>query len=81
LRDKRIYAINIPELVERTVDGGKISYKDYAMKPDDYARLLKRYTTELIINVIAPRLRKEDFLERISIANKNGIKKYMIFIC
>lgn len=78
LSDRRIDAINIPDLIERSVNRGKVNYNDYAMKPEQYADLLKRYGKEIIINAISPRMHKEEFVDRILTAYENGIKNYIV---
>ena len=63
LGDKRILAINIPELINRREGEGGVVYSPATIPPEEYAMLVAEYK-ESIVNVIAPRLRKEDFLAR-----------------
>jgi hypothetical protein len=63
LQDKRIRAINIPELINRRESERGVVYSPATIPPEEYAMLVAEYK-EPIVNVIAPRLRKEDFLAR-----------------
>jgi len=61
--DGRIAAINIPELINRREEGGKVNYSPATIPPEEYALAIAEYI-EPIVNLIAPRLPKEDFLRR-----------------
>ncbi len=63
LQDKRILAINIPELINRREGEGGVVYSPATIPPEEYAMLVAEYK-ESIVNVIAPRLKKEEFLAR-----------------
>jgi hypothetical protein len=61
--DGRIAAINIPELINRREEGGKVHYSPATIPPEEYALAIAEYV-EPIVNLIAPRLPREDFLTR-----------------
>jgi hypothetical protein len=63
LKDNRILAINIPELINRREAQGGVLYSPATIPPEEYAMLVGEYK-ESIVNVIAPRLSKGDFLAR-----------------
>jgi hypothetical protein len=63
LKDKRILAINIPELINRRESEAGVVYSPATIPPEEYAMLVAEYK-ESIVNVIAPRLGKVDFLTR-----------------
>jgi hypothetical protein len=63
LHDRRIEAVNIPELINRRSEGEKVHYSPATIPPEEYAMMIRDYK-ESIVNVIAPRLSKEDFLRR-----------------
>jgi hypothetical protein len=63
LADSRITAINIPELINRRESGGQTVYSPATIPPEEYAMMIKDHK-EGIVNVVAPRLEKEDFLGR-----------------
>lgn len=63
LHDSRIAAINIPELMNRREEGGRVLYSAATFPPEDYAMMITNYK-EPIVNIIAPRLSKEEFLRR-----------------
>jgi len=63
LNDSRIAAINIPELINRGAAGGPNSYSPATIPPEDYAMMI-RERKEGIVNIIAPRLEKREFLRR-----------------
>ena len=63
LHDSRIAAINIPELVNRRKDQGRAHYSPATIPPEEYAMMIKDYK-ESIVNIIAPRLAKDEFLSR-----------------
>ena len=63
LHDSRITAINVPELVNRREQKGRVHYSPATIPPEEYALMIKEYK-ESIVNVIAPRLPKEEFLRR-----------------
>ena len=63
LQEGRISAINIPELMARREEGGRDRYTPRTIPPEEYAIMIKDYK-EPIVNVIVPRLAKEDFLAR-----------------
>lgn len=63
LEDRRIAAINIPELMARREAKGKVHYSPTTMPPEEYAVMIRDYK-EPIVNVVAPRLAKSEFLAR-----------------
>ena len=63
LHDGRIDAVNIPELMTRRKTGGQVSYSPTTIPPEEYALMIKEYK-EPMVNIIAPRLPKEEFLGR-----------------
>ena len=64
LHDSRIAAINIPELISRREQKGRVQYYPATIPPEEYAMLIKEYK-EAIVNIIAPRLKKQDFATRV----------------
>ncbi len=64
LRDSRIVAINIPELTNRKEQKWQVLYSPVTIPPEEYAMLIKEYK-ETIVNIIAPRLKKQDFATRV----------------
>ena len=64
LRDGRIEAINIPELMTRRRAGGRVHYSPTTIPPEEYALMIKEYK-EPVVNLIAPRIPKEELLVRI----------------
>ena len=62
LRDKRIDAVNVPELTRRH-EGKHVRYSPVTIPPEEYALMVKEYK-EAVVNVIAPRLPMEEFLRR-----------------
>jgi len=63
LHDSRIAAINVPELINRRKDRERAHYSPATIPPEDYAMMIKDYK-ESIVNIIAPRLTKDEFLKR-----------------
>jgi len=63
LNDTRIAAINIPELINRGALGAPNAYSLATIPPEDYAMMI-RERKEGIVNIIAPRLKREEFLRR-----------------
>jgi 5,10-methylenetetrahydrofolate reductase len=64
LGDDRITAINVPELLTRSRGRGRVHYSPATIPPEEYAMMIKDYK-EAVVNVIAPRLGREEFLLRI----------------
>ena len=60
LEDVWIDAINIPELMTRKEEGGLVLYSPTTIPPEEYALMIKD-SKEPIVNVIAPRLPREEF--------------------
>jgi hypothetical protein len=76
--DGRIAAINIPELINRREEGGKVHYSPATIPPEEYALAIAEYM-EPIVNLIAPRLPKEEFLRRTKrILNDYGIPNLVV---
>jgi len=63
LHDPRIAAINIPELINRRKERERAHYSPATIPPEEYAMMIKDYK-ESIVNIIAPRLTKDEFLKR-----------------
>jgi hypothetical protein len=63
LGDKRIAAINIPELIRRKEEQGRVIYSPATIPPEEYAMMIKD-AKESIVNIIAPRLEQSAFLRR-----------------
>lgn len=61
--EKRIVAINVPELIKRKSEDGRVQYSPATIPPEEYAMMIKDYK-ESIVNIISPRLEKEEFLRR-----------------
>ncbi len=64
LHDHRIAAINVPELINRREQSGRVHYSPATIPPEEYALLIKEYK-ESIVNIIAPRLTRVEFVERL----------------
>ena len=62
LGDRRISAINVPELTRRQ-EGKHLRYVPVTIPPEEYALMIKEYK-ESVVNVIAPRLTRDEFLAR-----------------
>ncbi len=78
LHDTRIDAINIPELINRKEQDGHPVYSPATIPPEEYAMLIKGYK-ESIVNMIAPRLGKEDFLARANrVLNEYGVPNLVV---
>jgi hypothetical protein len=63
LHDKRIAAINIPELINRRLERGKVVYSPATIPPEEYAMMIRDYK-EPIVNLIVPRMERGAFLGR-----------------
>ena len=63
LHDSRISAINVPELINRKEEMGRPHYSPATIPPEDYAIMIKEYK-EPIVNMITPRLPRDEFLHR-----------------
>lgn len=72
LQDKRIDAINIPELMERKETNGEVTYVPTTIPPEEYAAIIGG-SKEKIANIVAPRLLQRDFIKRV-----RGLEKYDI---
>lgn len=78
LGDERIAAVNIPELFNRTRGEGTGAYSPATIPPEEYALLIKE-SKEPIVNFVAPRLEREEFLNRASRAiNEYGIPNLVV---
>ena len=62
LGDSRIDAVNVPELMRR-IDGRHVHYSPVTIPPEEYAMMIKEYK-ESVVNIIAPRLPRDEFLRR-----------------
>ena len=63
LNDSRIAAINVPELINRRETRGRAVYSPSTIPPEQNALMIKDYK-ESIVNIVTPRLEKEEFLAR-----------------
>lgn len=63
LHDDRIAAINVPELTTRRKERGMVHYSPATIPPEEYALMIRDYK-EAVVNIVAPRLAKEEFLRR-----------------
>jgi 5,10-methylenetetrahydrofolate reductase len=63
LAEPRVAAVNIPELVNRREGKGGVSYSPATIPPEEYALLL-RGRKEAIVDIIAPRLPRDQFVAR-----------------
>ena len=65
LKDSRIAAINIPELMKR-VEGkdGDLCYSPVTIPPEEYALIVKE-RKEAVVNIVAPRMKRAEFLDRV----------------
>jgi len=63
LHDSRIAAINVPELVNMKRERKQTHYSPATIPPEEYAMMIKDHK-ESIVNIIAPRLAKDEFLRR-----------------
>jgi hypothetical protein len=63
LSDRRIAAINIPELINRRKEQNRTLYSPATIPPEEYAMMIKDLK-ESIVNIISPRLDKEEFEKR-----------------
>lgn len=79
LKDGRIAAINIPELVKR-VEGkdGDLYYSPVTIPPEEYA-LMIRERKEAVVNIVAPRMKRAEFLDRArKVVHEFGIPNLVI---
>lgn len=78
LQDKRIDAINIPELMTRRKQSGKVHYTPTTIPPEEYALMIKDYK-EPIVNLIVPRLAMGDLQKRSRrVMNEYGIRNVVL---
>ena len=63
LHDSRIAAINVPELINTRREREQAHYSPATIPPEEYAMMIKD-NKESIVNIIAPRLAKDEFLRR-----------------
>lgn len=78
LHDPRIAAINIPELTNRTEQNGGVVYSPATIPPEEYW-LLIRELKEGIVNMVAPRLERGEFLRRAhSVLHEYGIPNLVV---
>ncbi len=79
LADKRISAVNIPELIAREENEGNINYRSLNVAPEEYAKSLSHTGKEIIVNIISPRMQKDDFMHRVDTAFAGyGIKNLIV---
>lgn len=77
LHDRRIDAINIPELMERREADGLVSYIPTTITPEEYAALIGG-SKEKVVNMVAPRLAPEQFTRRVSNLASYGIRDLVV---
>jgi 5,10-methylenetetrahydrofolate reductase len=78
MHDRRIDAINIPELINRRESGGNVHYSPATIPPEEYALFVREYK-EPIVNMIAPRLTREAFRNRVDRAlEEYGVKDIIL---
>ena len=63
LNDPRISAINVPELINRRDEKGRVNYSPATIPPEEYALMIREHK-ESIVNLVVPRLPREEFLIR-----------------
>ncbi len=63
LDDSRIAAINVPELMNRREVKGGVHYSPATIPPEEYALMIKE-RKNAIVNIVAPRLSREEFRMR-----------------
>ena len=74
MQERRIDAINIPELINRRESDGHVHYSPATILPEEYALLVREYK-EPVVNIIAPRLTRDAFQRRVHRLLKDyGIK-------
>ncbi|HMF33150.1 MAG TPA: hypothetical protein VKK79_17120 [Candidatus Lokiarchaeia archaeon] len=78
LDEPRIDAFNVPEIIERKEFEGTVTYNQLRVNAEDYASLIQSKDKEAIVNVIAPRMQRENFSERVSNILDNGIHNVVI---
>ena len=78
LQDSRIEAINIPELMTRRERRGRVHYSPTTIPPEEYALMIKEYK-EPIVNLIVPRLAKDQLLSRVrKIVGGYGVRNLVL---
>jgi hypothetical protein len=78
MQDRRINAINIPELINRRESDGHVHYSPATILPEEYALLVNEYK-DPIVNIIAPRLTRDAFQKRVnSLLKDYGIKSLVL---
>jgi 5,10-methylenetetrahydrofolate reductase len=63
LNESRIDAVNVPELMSRREERGGVTYSSGTIPPEEYAMMIRDYK-EPMVNIVAPRLPREEFLRR-----------------
>ena len=77
LQDKRIDAVNIPELMTRRKRGNRVHYSPTTIPPEESALMIKDYK-EPIVNFIAPRLAKDELLARVKRTFGYGVRNLVL---
>jgi 5,10-methylenetetrahydrofolate reductase len=78
LGDKRVNAINVPELFDRLEQGGGVTYAPTTILPEEYARIIGS-RKETVVNIVAPRLPKKELLARLRrISDSYGIRNAIL---
>jgi 5,10-methylenetetrahydrofolate reductase len=78
LQDSRIDAVNIPELMTRRKHDGRVHYSPTTIPPEEYALMIKGLK-EPIVNLIVPRLAKEELLKRARrVVNEYGVRNLVL---
>ncbi len=78
MHDRRIDAINIPELINRRGTSEKVQYSPATILPEEYALLVGEFK-DPIVNIIAPRMTRASFQRRVLRAvEEYGIKGFVL---
>ena len=78
LHDQRIDAVNIPELINRRETRIGVTYSPVTILAEEYALLIQKYK-EPIVNMIAPRMGREEFDQRVQrVTGEYGIDNLVI---
>ena len=77
LHDRRVDAINVPELLERREADGRVSYIPITIAPEEYASLIGG-SKEKVVNIVSPRLAPEEFTRRVRNLESYGIRNLVV---
>jgi hypothetical protein len=79
MQDRRIDAINIPELINRRESSGQVHYSPATILPEEYALLVNEYK-EPLVNIIAPRLTRDAFQKRVHRLLKDYVIRGLVLV-